>query len=81
MTEALVEVVDWALRQPLIWRIGDVVDAENLASARVMEKAGLQREGLLRRWGMHPDMGDAPRDCFSYAKALLTGREPKHGKY
>ena len=68
MTEALVEVVGWALRQPLIWRIGDVVDAENLASARVMEKAGLEREGLLRRWGMHPNMGDAPRDCFSYAK-------------
>jgi hypothetical protein len=33
-----------------------------------MEKAGLQREGLLQRWGMHPNMGDAPRDCFSYAK-------------
>jgi len=68
MTEALAEVVGWALRQPSIWRIGDVVDAENLASARVMEKAGLEREGLLRRWGMHPNMGDAPRDCFSYSK-------------
>jgi len=69
MTETLVEVVSCALRQPLIWRIGDVVDAENLASARVMEKAGLQREGLLRRWDLHPDMGNAPRNCFSYAKA------------
>ena len=35
MTEALAEVVDWALRQSSVWRIGDV---ENLASARVMEK-------------------------------------------
>ena len=68
MTEALTEVVDWAMRQPSIWRIGDVVDADNRVSARVMEKAGLEREGLLRRWGLHPNMGEAPRDCFSYAK-------------
>ena len=33
-----------------------------------MEKAGLEREGVLRRWGVHPNMGDAPRDCISYAK-------------
>ena len=68
MTEALTAVVDWALRQPSIWRIGDVVDVENGPSARVMEKAGLEREGLLRRWSMHPNVGCAPRDCFSYAK-------------
>lgn len=69
MTEALVAVVDWALRQPGIWRIGDVCDVDNLASARVMEKAGLVREALLRRWVVHPNMGDAPRDCFGYAKS------------
>lgn len=68
MTEALTQVVNWALRQPSIWRIGDVCDVENLASARVMEKAGLEREGVLRRWGVHPNLGGAPRDCFSYAK-------------
>ncbi|WP_410492305.1 GNAT family N-acetyltransferase [Bosea sp. 685] len=68
MTEALTEVVNWALRQPSIWRVGDVVDVDNLASARVMEKAGLEREGLLRRWASHPNTGDTPRDCFSYAK-------------
>jgi len=68
MTEGLTEVVGWALRQPSIWRIGDVCDIENLASARVMEKVGLEREGLLRRWGVHPNLGEVPRDCFSYAK-------------
>jgi hypothetical protein len=25
------------------------------------------REGLLRRWMMHPNVSDEPRDCFSYA--------------
>jgi RimJ/RimL family protein N-acetyltransferase len=68
MTEALTEVVVWALRQPSIWRIGDVTDVDNRASARVMEKAGLHCEGLLRRWAIHPNTGDAPRDCYSYAK-------------
>jgi len=68
MTEALTHVVDWALRQPGIWRIGGVCDVENPASARVTEKAGLQREGILRRWIVHPNLGSAPRDCFSYAK-------------
>ena len=68
MTEALLEVVDWAMRQDSIWRIGAVCDIENPASARVMEKAGLRREGILRRWIIHPNIGSEPRDCFSYAK-------------
>jgi [ribosomal protein S5]-alanine N-acetyltransferase len=68
MTEALTTVADWALRQPGIWRISDVCDVENLASARVMEKAGFAREGLLLRWTMHPNISDRPRDCFSFAK-------------
>ncbi|MBV8911854.1 MAG: GNAT family N-acetyltransferase, partial [Acetobacteraceae bacterium] len=48
--------------------IGAVCDVENRASARVMEKAGLEREAILRRWLVHPNLGEAPRDCFSYAK-------------
>jgi RimJ/RimL family protein N-acetyltransferase len=68
MTEALTHVVDWALRQPGIWRIGDVCDVDNVASARAMEKAGLTLEGMLRRWAVHPSIGPQPRDCFSYAK-------------
>lgn len=67
MTEALTEVVAWALRQPSIWRIGAVADIENIGSLRVMEKAGLQREGVLRRWLVHPNIGDEPRDCVSFS--------------
>jgi len=68
MTEALVEVVDWALRQPSIWRIGAVADVENVGSIRVMQKAGLQQEGVLRRWLTHPNISDVPRDCLSFAR-------------
>lgn len=68
MTEVLTEIAGWALAQPAIFRIGAVCDVENVASARVMEKAGLVREGRLRRWLVHPNIGDEPRDCFAYAR-------------
>jgi ribosomal-protein-alanine N-acetyltransferase len=68
MTEALTEIASWALCQDTIWRIGDVCDVENTASARVMAKAGFAREGILRRWIIHPNISDEPRDCFSYAR-------------
>jgi [ribosomal protein S5]-alanine N-acetyltransferase len=68
MTEVLTEVVNWTLQQPSIFRIGALCDVENIGSARAMEKAGLVREGLLRRWLMHPNVSDEPRDCLSYAR-------------
>ena len=68
VAEALAEAAAWALAQPPVFRIGAVCDVENTGSARAMEKAGLVREGLLRRWLVHPNIGDEPRDCFSYAR-------------
>jgi ribosomal-protein-alanine N-acetyltransferase len=68
MSEALAAVVDWAMGQDEIWRLGAVCDVDNRASTRVMEKAGLQREGILRRWIVNPNLGPEPRDCFSYAR-------------
>ena len=59
--------MNWFLAQPEIFRIGSVCDVENPASARVMEKAGMQREGILRRWIIHPQMSDQPRDCYCYS--------------
>lgn len=68
MTEALAAVAEWALDRPAVFRISALCDVENGASARVMEKAGLVREGLLRRRSVHPNIGDEPRDCFIYAR-------------
>lgn len=68
MTEALGYVAAWALAQPPYFRVWAFCDAENLASARVMERAGLVREGLLRRWQVCPTIGPEPRDCLIYAK-------------
>ena len=68
MTEALTAVLDWALNDPDIWRIWAVTDIDNTASARTMEKAGMAREGVLRRWVMHPNIAAEPRDCICYAR-------------
>lgn len=68
MSEALAFLVDWALAQPGIFRAWAFCDVENPASARVMEKAGMSREGLLRRWHVCPEQGPDPRDCLVYAK-------------
>jgi RimJ/RimL family protein N-acetyltransferase len=67
MTEAVRAVAGWALRQPDVYRMFAVCDVENSASARVMEKAGMTREGILRRNSMHPNVSDEPRDSFIYA--------------
>lgn len=66
--EALTFAVNWALAQPTIYRAWAFCDAENLASVRVMEKAGMTREGVLRRWHACPTLGPEPRDCIVCAK-------------
>lgn len=68
MSEAAGLLTDWWLNQKDIFRVQALCDIENLASARVMEKIGLQREGLLRKHTLHPNISDEPRDCFIYAK-------------
>lgn len=68
MTEAARYVAAWALAQPSLWRVWAFCDLENLASIRVLEKAGMAREGLLRRWHTCPTIGPEPRDCFVHAR-------------
>lgn len=66
-TEAVQPVVDWALSQPTIFRVWAMVDVDNPASARVLEKVGMKREGVLRRSSLHPNVSDEPRDSYCYA--------------
>ncbi|HEY1686799.1 MAG TPA: GNAT family N-acetyltransferase [Tepidisphaeraceae bacterium] len=67
MSEALRATMDWLWQNEAVYRIWAFCDIDNPASARVMEKAGMQREGILRRWVMHPNISNEPRDCFVYA--------------
>jgi RimJ/RimL family protein N-acetyltransferase len=50
-----------------------VCDADNVASARLLESIGMQFEGRLRRWLMHPNVSAAPRDCLCYAIVKTAG--------
>ena len=72
MTEVVRAVNDWALAQPEVHRVWAVCDVDNLASARVMEKAGMAREGKLRRWAVHPNLSTEPRDFWCYARVKET---------
>jgi RimJ/RimL family protein N-acetyltransferase len=67
MTEAVAAVVSWAFSLPEIYRVWALCDVENVASARVLEKAGMTREGTLKQFGIHPNISAIPRDCYSYA--------------
>lgn len=67
-TEALRAVVTWAWEKPEVQRVWAYCDVDNPASARVMEKAGLQREGVLRRWHVCPNLGPELRDCVVCAR-------------
>ena len=74
MTEAARTVVEWAIAQPDVYRVWAVVDLENPASQRVLEKAGMVREGVLRRWMSAPSQGKVPRDVWCYARVMEGGR-------
>jgi RimJ/RimL family protein N-acetyltransferase len=67
-SEAAKVLVDWALGQKQIYRVWAFCDAENKASARVMEKAGLKYEGRLKRYIVHRNISSEPRDALVYAK-------------
>ena len=70
MTEAARAVMDFALAMPGVYRVWGQCDTENMASARVMEKIGMVREGRLSRAAIHPNISSEPRDSFYYAKTI-----------
>ena len=67
MSEAVQAVVSWAFAQPEIYRVWATCDVENVGSARLLERVGMQREGVLRRWLIHPNVSAEPRDCLCYS--------------
>jgi [ribosomal protein S5]-alanine N-acetyltransferase len=66
-SEAAALLVGWLRRQPALVRLWATCDVDNRASARVLEKAGLQREALMRRASVRPNLDHAIRDTALYA--------------
>ena len=67
MPEAVREIVRLLLSDPSMYRVEAFCDVENAASARTLEKAGMRREGIMRRYIIHPALSNEPRDCYLYA--------------
>lgn len=67
-TEAARAVLEWAASLETVHRVWATCDIENAASARVLEKIGMSREGILRRWAFRPNLPpQPPRDAFVYS--------------
>jgi RimJ/RimL family protein N-acetyltransferase len=73
MTEVLKMAISWFLDQESISRVCAFCDVENLGSARLLESVGMQREGILEKWMVHPNLGPEPRDCISYSIVKAAG--------
>jgi RimJ/RimL family protein N-acetyltransferase len=65
--EATQALIRWALGQPSIYRVYATTDVENRASQRVLEKVGMQCEGILHKYIIHPNLSEIPRDSYIYA--------------
>jgi [ribosomal protein S5]-alanine N-acetyltransferase len=76
MTEAAGPLVEWMIAQPEIHRVWAAVHPENVASQRVLEKVGMSREGVLRRWAVFPNLSPVPRDVWSFARIKDTAAAP-----
>ena len=66
-TELARAFVQWFYRLPGTYRLSALVDVDNPASTRVLHKAGLMCEGVLRRYALHPNVSSEPRDVYVYA--------------
>lgn len=65
-TEATRAVVGWARTSPALTRLHATCDAENLASARVLEKSGFTLECRLHRAIVRPNLSPDLRDALKF---------------
>ncbi len=72
-TRAMWLLTDWSFRALGMERIQAMVHPENPASARVLERLGFQREGLLRSYRAEPG-GREDRIVYAVLPGELTGR-------
>ena len=66
-TETLGAMVHLAAELKLT-RLYALCHIEHRASSRVMEKCGFEREGILQRHSVFPNLSPEPQDVFSYAR-------------
>jgi RimJ/RimL family protein N-acetyltransferase len=63
-TRALRRIIDWTFETTDVVRVDCYIEVGNEPSMRMVERAGFQREGLLRAWETGPD---GPFDCVVWS--------------
>jgi [ribosomal protein S5]-alanine N-acetyltransferase len=71
-TEACRAVLDELIKNTGIYRIGTIVDTENAASIRVLQKCGLVEEACLPNWFRFVNQNNQPKDCFLFVLNVKT---------
>ena len=69
-TEVCRAMMELLRTTPGIYRISTLVDVDNVASSKVLLKAGLIEEARLPSWMRFPNQGNEPRDCILYRLPL-----------
>lgn len=67
-TEAVGAVAEWALAAPGVMRLWATCDAENLASARVLENIGFTCRGPFERAILRPNLSAEPRPSLYFTR-------------
>jgi RimJ/RimL family protein N-acetyltransferase len=65
-TEACTAVINLLRALPSIHRVWTLVDAENIASIRVLQKSGLIQEARLEKWFRFINQNNDPKDCLIF---------------
>lgn len=66
MTDVARCLLRWCFERAGLSRVWATCASANAASARVLEKSGLRREGTLRGWLVFPNLARTPQDCLIY---------------
>jgi [ribosomal protein S5]-alanine N-acetyltransferase len=70
MSEVVQLLLAKAQRDPTVYRVTAHCHVDNTASARLLERSGLTREGRLARYTVLPNISAEPQDCLLFGKAL-----------
>ncbi len=65
-TEACTALVGHLKSLPRCYRIQSFVDAENVASVKVLLKSGFIEEAFLPKWRRFVNQGNVPKDCIQF---------------
>jgi len=70
-TEVCQLMMNLLAKQPGVYRIQSFVDAENIASARVLLKSGLVEEARLPKWFRFVNQNNEAKDCILFRLPLV----------